>query len=88
MLLKGGAVMFVRKDVSQIKTDITNYIGSKVKLESGKGKQKPIVTEGVIESVYPSIFTILLYEGLVPKRKVSYSYTDVLTKTVEITICD
>lgn len=80
--------MFIRKDVCQIKHDITGFIGSKVKLESGKGKQKPVITEGVIESVYPSIFTILLYEGLEPKRTVSYSYTDVLTKAVEITVCD
>ena len=80
--------MFVSKDVSQIKHDISHCIGSKVKLESGRGKQKPIVTEGIIKSVYPSIFTILLYEGLHPKRTVSYSYTDVLTKAVEITLCD
>lgn len=80
--------MYIRTDVSKIKNDLTGYVGSKVRLESGKGKQRSVVTEGVIESVYPSIFTILLYEGMVPKRKVSYSYTDILTKTVEITICD
>jgi uncharacterized protein Veg len=80
--------MFIKKDVSRIKCDISGCIGSKVKLESGRGKQKPLVAEGVIDNVYPSIFTVLLYEGATPKRKVSYSYTDVLTKTVELTICD
>ncbi|MDR1210245.1 MAG: Veg family protein [Clostridiales bacterium] len=80
--------MFVMKDFSQLKRDMAGFVGSKVRLQSARGKQKPLVAEGVIDNVYPSIFTILLYEGAEPKRKVSFSYADLLTKAVELTICD
>ena len=80
--------MYITKDVSQLQHDMAGYIGSKVRLSFARGKQKPLVAEGIIDNVYPSIFTILLYEGVTPKRRVSYSYADILTKTVEITICD
>jgi len=86
--MKGGAVVFVLKDISMLKRSLTDRIGTKVRLCSARGKQKPLVAEGVIDNVYPSIFTIMLYEGIKPTRKVSYSYTDVLTKSVEITLCE
>ena len=75
-------------DVSKIKNDITCFVGSRVKLESGKGKQNAWVTEGVIQKVYPSIFTVLQNDRRDVKRMLSYSYTDVLTKAVEITLCE
>ena len=80
--------MFGRNDVNLVRQDITGFIGSKVKLESNKGRHKSVVSEGVIENVYPSIFTILLGGGAESRRTVSYSYTDVLTRAVEITLCD
>ena len=45
--------------------------------------------EGVIESTYPSIFTVKLdnqSEFFTSEQRVSYSYTDVLTKSVELVI--
>lgn len=75
-------------NISQIKNDIKRSIGSKVKLEASKGRNKTTVDEGIIESVYPSIFTIQLLDGSAPSRKVSYSYTDILTHSVEITLCE
>ena len=80
--------MHGRNDVSQIKNDITRFVGSKVILESGKGKQKVSVTEGTIQNVYPSIFTVRLNSKNDLNRMLSYSYADVLTKAIEITLCD
>lgn len=80
--------MYIRKDVFLVKQSIQKFIGSKVKLESNKGRHKSTVNEGVISNVYPSIFTIQLFEGGFPSRKLSFSYTDVLTNSVEITLCD
>lgn len=74
------------KTIGQIKKDIKKYIGSKVKLETLKGRNKTTIDEGIIEDVYPSIFIIQLYEGELPSRKLSYSYTDILTNSVEITL--
>lgn len=80
--------MYVRKDVFGVKKDIEKFIGSRVKLETNKGRHKSVVSEGIIANVYPSIFTIQLFEGTDPSRKLSFSYTDVLTNSVEITLCD
>ena len=80
--------MFDRNDVFHVRRDIQRIIGSKVQLETNKGRHKSIVNRGVISNVYPSIFTIQLNEGPDTSRKLSFSYTDVLTNTVEITLCE
>lgn len=76
-----------KQDLGQIKKSIKSFVGSKVKLQASKGRNKTTVDEGIVENVYPSIFIIQLYEGAEPSRKVSYSYTDILTHSVEITLC-
>lgn len=80
--------MYLRQDVSFVRRDIERFLGSKVILESNKGKNKSVVNEGIIANVYPSIFTVQLFDGKEPSRKLSFSYTDVLTNTVEITLCE
>jgi uncharacterized protein Veg len=79
--------VYVRNDVTQVRRNISQHIGSKVMLETNKGRQKSMVASGTIENAYPSIFTISLdHDGAGLKRTVSYSYTDVLTKSVELTV--
>ena len=80
--------MFERRDVAHVRSDIQKIIGSTVKLETNKGRHKSVVNTGVVSNVYPSIFTIQLSEGSDASRKLSFSYTDVLTNTVEITLCE
>ena len=80
--------MFDRKDVFHVRNDIQKIVGSKVKLETNKGSKKSVINQGVVSNVYPSIFTVQLSEGPDTSRKLSFSYTDVLTNTVEITLCD
>ena len=81
--------MIVRNDLSKIKTDLEDNIGSKVRLKSKQGRKQIVVRDGVIQSTYPSVFTVKLdIQNDVPtsNRLVSYSYTDVLTKSVELYI--
>ena len=80
--------MFDRSDVFHVRHDIQKIIGSKVKLETNKGRQKSVVSRGTVTNVYPSIFTVQLCEGPDTSRNLSFSYTDVLTNTVEITLCE
>ena len=80
--------MIEKKDLFQLREDISRSIGARVKLESNKKHNKSTVNEGVIANVYPSIFTVET-EGSAPiNRTLSFSYTDVLTNAVEITIFD
>lgn len=80
--------MFDRSDVFHVRRDIQNIIGSKVRLETNKGRHKSVINKGIVSNVYPSIFTIQLSDDSDTSRKLSFSYTDVLTNTVEITLCD
>ena len=68
------------KNISTIKKDIERHIGEKVTLKANGGRKKILVNDGVLESAYPSIFVIRLENDT--QRTVTYSYSDVLTKTV------
>ena len=80
--------LYDRNDVFRVRSDIRRIIGSEVRLETNKGRHKSVIDRGVIANVYPSIFTVQLSDGPDPSRKLSFSYTDVLTNAVEITLCD
>ena len=80
--------LYDRNDVFHVRSDIQRIIGSKVRLETNKGRHKSVIDRGVIANVYPSIFTVQLSDGPDSSRKLSFSYTDVLTNAVEITLCD
>lgn len=60
-------------------------MGQRVKLRANRGRKKVIEAEGVLEKTYPKVFVVKLdQESAV--RRMSYSYVDVLTETVELTI--
>lgn len=70
------------KTLASIKRDIENHVGERVTLKANGGRRKILINSGVLESTYPSIFVIRLDSDT--QRKVTYSYSDVLTKTVQI----
>ncbi len=81
--------MYGQNDLSKIKSNLADNIGNKVRLTSKKGRKQIVTREGVIENTYPSIFTVKLdnqNEFFTTERRVSYSYADVLTKSVELYI--
>lgn len=79
--------MIEKGDLFQIKRDIETCIGQKVQLKANKGRKKTFIREGVLENTYPSIFIIKFENEYEATRRVSYSYTDVLTKAVELVVC-
>jgi uncharacterized protein Veg len=81
--------LYDRNDVFHVRSVIKRIIGSKVRLETNKGRHKSVMSSGVVTNAYPSIFTVQLTgEGPEASRRLSFSYTDVLTNTVEITLCE
>jgi uncharacterized protein Veg len=72
--------MEINKTLANIRKDIENHVGEKVWLKANGGRKKILVNDGVIESVHPSIFVVRLEDDT--QRMVTYSYSDVLTKTV------
>jgi len=75
------------RPIADIKKDLESFVGSKIRLKANRGRNRIIEREGILESIYPNIFVVKLEERKV-ERRVSYSYADVLTETVELFICD
>lgn len=69
--------------LADIRKDLESFVGSRVKLKANKGRNRIVEREGVLESIYPNIFVVKISERKV-ERRVSYSYADVLTSTVEL----
>lgn len=68
--------------LTTIKRDIEGHVGEKVTLKANGGRRKVVVNDGILEKTYDSIFVIRLDNK--SNRMVSYSYSDVLTKTVQL----
>lgn len=68
--------------LTAIKKDIEGHVGERVTLKANGGRRKIVVNKGVLEKTYDSIFIIRLDSNC--QRTVSYSYSDVLTKTVQL----
>jgi Uncharacterized protein conserved in bacteria len=79
--------MAEKSDLFQIKKNIETCIGEKVQLKANKGRKKAFIKEGVLENSYPSIFIVKFENEYETTRRVSYSYTDILTKAVELVVC-
>ena len=77
--------MICRSDIANLKTDIIDKIGQKIIVKGSLGRSKAYEKEATIEKAYPNIFVVKYEEG---DRNVTYSYTDVLTRTVEVEVFD
>ncbi len=73
--------------VAKIRKDLEGYIGQKVILKANKGRKKTTVKEGILESAYPSLFVVRVANEYDSIRRVSYTYSDVLTSAVEVIVC-
>ncbi|ADL11610.1 Veg family protein [Acetohalobium arabaticum] len=71
--------------LEQIKSDLESFVGKEVSLKANQGRRKIIKKEGVLEETYSNVFVVKVEEDRAP-RKVSYSYADILTETVEVQI--
>ena len=70
------------RTVSSIKKALESHLGEKVMLKANGGRKRILVNEGILESVYSSIFVVRLQKDA--QRTVTYSYSDVLTNTVQL----
>ena len=67
---------------------VAQHIGSRVRVRSNLGRHKYDVTEGIIMETYPSIFLVRVENAEEDSfQNVSYSYTDVITQDVQLTLC-
>lgn len=73
------------KTIVEIKEALDARIGKPLTLKANGGRRKTIERSGILEETFPSVFIIKLDQDSNSFERVSYSYTDVLTETVELT---
>lgn len=77
--------MIYPNDITNLKTDIGEKIGQKIIVKGSLGRNRPFEKQATLEKAYPSIFIVKYDEN---QRNVTYSYTDILTRTVELQVFD
>jgi uncharacterized protein Veg len=79
-------LLAAKRLLSDIKRDLDGLIGERVRLRANRGRRKVDEREGILEKTYPSIFVVKIDEEPAGARRISFSYADVLTETVELEI--
>lgn len=75
-----------RNALMEIKRSLDLHVGERILLKANGGRRKTVERTGILEETYPSVFVVKLDDDQLFER-VSYSYADILTETVELTIC-
>ncbi|MBU1670947.1 MAG: Veg family protein [Actinobacteria bacterium] len=70
--------------MKRIREDLSERIGAKVKVRANKGRKVVIENMAVLEETYPHLFVVRIETKASPSQRVSYSYADIITKTVEL----
>jgi uncharacterized protein Veg len=73
------------KTLMEIKQSLDANVGKRLTLKANGGRRKTVQRSGILEETYPSVFIVKLDQDENAFERVSYSYADVLTETVEIT---
>ena len=76
-----------KNPLGQIRKNLEFHVGEEIKLRANRGRRKTLEKKGVLESTYPSIFVVRIEEETY-KQRLSFSYADVLTETVQLTFQD
>lgn len=77
-----------RDTLTEIRRNVEDCKGKRVILKTNKGKRKYKEREGILEGVYNNVFVVKLDGGMNSERNIAFSYSDILTETVELTLCE
>lgn len=82
-----GDYLLDNNKLNAIKNEVEENIGRRVILKADKGRKRIVTKRGIIENAFKDVFTIRINNEFDMERTVSYTYTDILTETVTLTIC-
>ncbi|WP_019536494.1 biofilm formation stimulator Veg [Paenibacillus ginsengihumi] len=77
-----------KNSLLEIKRSLEPHVGQKIMLRANGGRRKTIERSGILEETYPSVFIVKLDQEQQSFKRVSYSYADILTESVEVTVCN
>lgn len=78
-----------QKDINKVRASVYQQCGRKVLIQLDRGRNKVDIQEGVIQGVYPSVFTILVKDENEnnPPQLLSFSYSDIITRDIRMKLC-
>lgn len=74
------------KTLADIKKSLDLHLGKRLLLKANGGRKKTVERAGILRETYHSVFVIELDQDEHSFERVSYSYADILTEAVEITV--
>ncbi|SFG19257.1 Uncharacterized protein Veg [Lachnospiraceae bacterium C7] len=76
-------------DINKVRASVHQQCGSHVMILLDRGRNKVDIQEGVIQKAYPSVFTVLVEDKKAsnPPQLLSFSYKDIITKDIRMTLC-
>lgn len=74
--------------LASIKESLDCQLGKKIMLTAQAGRKRKTERKGTLTETYHSVFIVELDQDENAFERVSYSYTDVLTQSVEIQFLD
>lgn len=85
MYTDSSEVDAMAKTLVDIKNSLDSNLGKRLTLKANGGRRKTIERSGVLTETYPAVFVVQLDQDENAFERVSYSYADVLTETVQLT---
>ncbi len=76
------------KTLVEIKQGLDCQIGKRLKLTANGGRRKTVERYGTLAETYPAVFIVALDQEENAFERVSYSYADILTETVELSFIE
>ena len=70
--------------LANIKNKLYDRIGEKLMVIAQAGRKKTTERHGILRETYPAVFVVDLDQDENSFERVSYSYTDILTKNIEV----
>ncbi|HJH10121.1 MAG TPA: ABC transporter permease [Metalysinibacillus jejuensis] len=76
------------KSLADIKQSLDAHLGKRLHVKANGGRKKTVEFAGILRETYKAIFVVELDRKEDEFKRVSYSYTDILTESVEVTFLE
>jgi uncharacterized protein Veg len=77
-------VIILTVTIDDIKKNLEGRVGSPIQVIAQAGRKRQVKHKGVLSEVYKSLFVVDLNQEENNYEHISYSYSDILTKAVEV----
>lgn len=74
-------------NIEEVKKNIDDLKGAMLKISVNKGRKKIVKYDGLIESVFPSVFTLKILDNK-NVSMLSFSYSDVICGDIKLKKCE